>query len=154
NPSLRLMLTNSNATEYWTYPKDGRNRWEPGGSLGGPIVMNKAWFFGAYQPALTTFNRTVTPTTSGNANAATLSHTQRQQIQYVTANSTMQAGSKLRTRVAFNNSWTKTNGQLPALAGTDPATTNYNRGTTSPNWSLLGLADYNMSNNLLLGVRV
>ncbi len=153
NPTLRLTLTNSNAAEFWTFPKDDSNRYEPGGSLGGPIFRNKAWFFGAYQPALTTNSRTVTPTTSGNANAATLSDTQHIQIQYITADQTMQLGSKLRTRIAFNNSWTKTNGQLPALGGTDPATTNYARGTVSPNWSLSGIADYNLKSNLLLGVK-
>jgi hypothetical protein len=153
NPTQRLMLTNSNAAEYWTYPKDGSNRYEPGGSLGGPIVANRAWFFGAYQPALTTTSRTVTPTTSGSATAATISETQHQQIQYITADQTMQLGSKLRTRVAFNNSWTKTNGALPSPAGSDPAGTVYARGTTSPNYSISGLADYTLKSNLLIGVR-
>jgi TonB dependent receptor/Carboxypeptidase regulatory-like domain/TonB-dependent Receptor Plug Domain len=154
NPSLRLTLTNSNAAEFWTFPKDTSNRYEPGGSLGGPIMMNKAWFFGAYEPALTHISRTATPTTSGNVNAATISHDERIQIQYVTANQTMQLGSKLRTRVAFNNSWTKDNGRLPALGGTDPATTNYARGNTQPNYSIMGVADYNVSSNLLIGARV
>jgi hypothetical protein len=153
NPSLRLKLTNSNAAEFWTYPKDDSNRYEPGGSIGGPIFRDKSWFFGAYQPALTTNSRTVNATTSGNPNAVTLSDTQHLQVQNLTASQTMQLGSKLRTRVAFNNSWSKTNGQLPALGGTDPATTNYARGSVSPNWSLSGLADYTFKPNLLFGLR-
>jgi outer membrane receptor for ferrienterochelin and colicin len=153
NPSLRLTFTNSNAAEFFTYPKDDSNRWEPGGSLGGPIMRNKAWFFGAYQPAITNNGRTVNTSTSGNTTAAPLSETQNIQQHYITADQTMQLGSKLRTRVAFNNSWTKTNGALPALAGTDPATTNYARGNVSPNWSLSGLADYTLKSNLLLGLR-
>ncbi len=65
----------------------------------------------------------------------------------------MQLGSKLRTRVAFNNSWTKTNGTLPTLSGSDPASTNYATGSTAPNYSLSGLADYTLKQNLLIGVR-
>src|SRR5205814_6951689 len=153
NPTLRLTLTNSNAAEFWTFPKDTSNRYEPGGSLGGPIVHNRMWFFGGYQPALTTVKRTANAATSGNVSAASISQTQHQQVQYVTADQTTQLGSKLRTRVAFNNSWSKTNGQLPALSGVDPVTTNYARGTVSPNWSLSGVADYNVTSNFLLGFR-
>ncbi|HYT75881.1 MAG TPA: TonB-dependent receptor [Vicinamibacterales bacterium] len=153
NPTLRLTLTNSNAAQFWTFPKDTSNRYEPGGSIGGPILQNRMWFFGGYQPALTTVKRTVNATTSGNGTAATLSETQHLQVQYVTADQTMQLGSKLRTRVAFNNSWSKTNGQLPALSGVDPVTTNYARGTVSPNWSLSGVADYNVTSNFLVGFR-
>jgi hypothetical protein len=153
NPTLRIQLTNSNAAEYWTYPKDDSNRYEPGGSLGGPIFRNKMWFFGAYQPALTTTSRTVSATTSGRSGADTISTTQHQQIQYLTADQTMQLGSNLRTRIAFNNSWTKTDGALPAVAGTDRVTTNFARGTVSPNWALSGQADYNLSSSLLLGFK-
>src|SRR5690348_2382120 len=65
----------------------------------------------------------------------------------------MQLGSKLRTRVAFNNSWDKVNGQLPNTSGSDPAGTNYARGTVNPNWSLSGQADYTITSNLLASVR-
>ena len=33
-------------------PRTTSQRFEPGGSIGGPILQNKMWFFGAYQPAL------------------------------------------------------------------------------------------------------
>ena len=52
-PTLRISLTDSNKAEYITYPDDSCNRYEPGFALGGPIVKDKVWFFGAYQPALT-----------------------------------------------------------------------------------------------------
>src|SRR5439155_7394506 len=45
NPTLRLTIANSNVAEYWTYPKDTVNRYEPGISLGGPVMKDKAWFF-------------------------------------------------------------------------------------------------------------
>jgi outer membrane receptor protein involved in Fe transport len=153
NPSLRLTLANSNVAEYWTYPKDDNNRVEPGGSIGGPIVRDKAWFFGAYQPAITRINRTVNAATSGNPNAATIARPRKDEVQYLTANETMQLSDKRRTRVAFNNSWSQSDGQLPALNGTDAATTNYAKGSKFINWSLGGVADYVVTPKFLLGFR-
>ena len=57
--SLRTSLTDSNKAEYIDYPEDDRKRYEPGFALGGPIVKDKMWFFGAYQPALTNYDRHV-----------------------------------------------------------------------------------------------
>src|SRR5687768_11527963 len=56
--SLRLNPSNSTLAEYVNYPEDKVTRIEPGFALGGPIAQNRAWFFGAYQPALTTIERT------------------------------------------------------------------------------------------------
>ena len=55
-------------------PKDDETRIEPGFSLGGPIALNRAWFFGAYQPALTSTTRDVDAASSGKpgANAASV----------------------------------------------------------------------------------
>jgi hypothetical protein len=153
NPSLRLQLTNSNAAEYITYPKDKDNRWEPGMSLGGPVMKDRAWFFGAYQPALREITRTVTPASSGNASAVNISQTQKQNTQFLSANETMQISDKLRTRLAFNNSWYHQQGQLPSQNGTDAAGTNYAKGNTQPNWSLSGNADHVITPSLLLGIR-
>ena len=153
NPSLRLQLTNSNASEYIRYPKDTDNRVEPGGSLGGPLLRDKAWFFGAYQPAFRQITRTVTPASSGNATAATISQTQKREYQFLSANETMQISDKLRTRVAFNNSWYQQDGQLPSQNGTDNPSTNYAKGNKQPNWSLSGNADYVIAPSLLLGLR-
>ena len=44
-----------------TYPEDSyTRRVEPGFAIGGPIKRDRAWLFAAYQPALTTRQRTVT----------------------------------------------------------------------------------------------
>ncbi len=51
-PTLRLSLTNADVAEYLTFPEDTWTRWEPGVGVGGPIVRDRAWFFGSYQPAL------------------------------------------------------------------------------------------------------
>ena len=159
NKTLRLKLTDNTQAEYQKLGKDDFNRYEPGVALGGPILTNRAWFFGAYQPASTKTTRTIQKGnpgddfTTGNPNANPSTTTQKAQVQYITANQTMQMGSRLRTRLAFNNSWSKTDGQLAALAGTDSPTTVYTKGTEFPNWSLSGTADYTVSSKLFLGFR-
>ena len=65
----------------------------------------------------------------------------------------MQFSDKLRTRVAFNNSWSKTEGLLPSQNGTDNPTTNYTKGTRFPNYTLSGQADYIVSPKLFVGFK-
>ena len=62
--TLRLSPTNATVAEYVNYPEDTVTRIEPGFALGGPIAQNRVWFFGAYQPALTTTERTVNASTA------------------------------------------------------------------------------------------
>lgn len=152
-PTLRQSLTDSDVAEYVTYPKDKENRVEPGFALGGPIVTNRAWFFGAYQPAYTSTTRGVSPTTAANPAAATASVDRKAQVQYATGNVTSQLSDSLRTRVAFNNSWARNKGLLPSQSGTDPAGTNYGKTSTFPNYSVSGNMDWVASQKLFFGVR-
>ena len=76
--------------------------------------------------------------TAVNPKAATSDTSQKQQVQYITANQTSQIGNNIRTRVAYNNSWSKQEGLLASLSGLDPAGTNYAKGTKFPNWVLSG----------------
>jgi len=154
NQTLRLGLANANQSEFIRFPEDENKRVEPGGALGGPVFKNKAWFFGAYQPAMISTTRNVTAASSGNPNANPSTTTQKEQIQYATANQTTQFSSKLRTRVAFNNSWDQRKGQLASTAGTDSPTTNYTKGSTFPNWSLSGNADYSLSSRFVISARL
>lgn len=149
-PTLRLKPTDSNVAEYITYPKDTSNRVEPAFSIGGPIASDKAWFFGAYQPAFTSEERTVTLSATGQP----ISEDRKLQVQYLTANQTAQISDKLRTRVAYNNSWSKTDGRLPALDGSDPAGAPYGDKTTFPSWSTSGSADYVASSSFFIGTRL
>ena len=152
-PTLRLNLTDSNLAEYITYPEDKSVRVEPGFAIGGPIVRNRAWFFGAYQPALTNNERTVDPTTAGNPAAGNFDEDQKLQVQYLSANTTAQFSDSVRGRLAYNNSWAKTTGILPALAGTEPTGTNYGLTTAFPNYTLSGNVDWVASPKLFFGIR-
>jgi outer membrane receptor protein involved in Fe transport len=153
NPTLRAVFGHPDQAEYHTFPKDNNQRFEPAASVGGPVMQNKMWYFGAYNPALTTIKRHVDATTSGIASANTHDTTQKQQVQYITANVTNQFGNKLRTRVAFNNSWNQSKGLLAATSGSEAVGTDYTKGTNNPNWALSGTADYTLSPNLVISGR-
>ena len=56
--------------------------------------------------------------------------------------------------MAYNNSWSKTDGRLAALAGTDAVGTNYATGNTYPNWSVSGQADWVVTPSFYVGGRV
>lgn len=152
-PTLRRNLVNDDIAEYITYPKDDESRIEPGFTLGGPLVRDRAWFFGAYLPVMETTTRNVDPTSAGNPAAGTYSVEQKTPAQNITANVTAQLSNSLRGRVSYNNSWRETNGLLPALTGTDPAGTNYTKVSKFPNYSVSGNLDWVASPRFFLGMR-
>ena len=152
-PSLRQNLVNSDIAEYITYPKDDESRVEPGFGIGGPILKNRAWFFGAYLPVIEKTTRNVSPASAGNPSAATASIEQETPAHNITGNVTTQLGNNVRGRVSYNSSWRQDKGLLPALTGTDPAGTNYTKTSTFPNYAVSGNLDWVASPKLFLGVR-
>jgi hypothetical protein len=151
--SLRLNPSDATVAEYISYPEDKINRIEPGFSLGGPIVANRAWFYGAYLPAITTTERTVNASTADNPVGEANANKRTSQVQYATANVTSQMSDSVRARVAFNNSWSRNKGLLPSLQATDPAGSDYGKTSTFPNWSVSGNVDWVVSPRLFLGLR-
>jgi Carboxypeptidase regulatory-like domain/TonB dependent receptor/TonB-dependent Receptor Plug Domain len=154
NQTLRAVQGDATRAEYHTYPKDDNQRFEPGASVGGPVLQNKMWYFGAYQPAYTTIKREVNAASTGRTDTNPSNTQQKQEVQYLTSNATNQFGQKLRTRVAFNNSWSKTDGLLAGQIGTDSPTTSYIKGTKFPSYSVSGTADYTVSPSLIISGRL
>ena len=74
-------------------------------------------------------------------------------VQYLSANTTAQFSDSLRGRFAYNNSWAKTTGLLPALAGTEPTGTNYGLTRRSRTTRVSGNLDWVASPKLFFGVR-
>jgi hypothetical protein len=149
-PTLRRKLDDQTKAEYITYAKDDYTRYEPGGSIGGPIVSDKTWFYVAYQPTTVNYERTVTLT----ADKSQVTTKQKQPRQYISGNNTAQLGSNLRTRIAYNNSWNKTDGVLAALTGTDSPGTNYATGNKYPNWSVGAQVDWVAARTFYMGFRL
>ncbi|MEO8360460.1 MAG: TonB-dependent receptor [Vicinamibacteria bacterium] len=145
-PTLRLVPTNSNASEYVTYAKDKEKTFEPGITLGGPIMKDKMWFFLGYNPSFDPLDRTVTSRADGQA------RTKRQDFtrQNLTANITNQISDKLRSRVAFTSSGYKQTGRLQSQDGTSSNTANYDINDISSNYSGSAQLDYTASNKLFL----
>jgi hypothetical protein len=153
-PTLRSSLTTpATAAEYVSYPKDDETRIEPGFAVGGPVAKNRAWFFGAYQPAITSTDRIVSTSTAVNPSASAFNEDQKITTHNVTGNLTTQLSDNMRGRVAYNNSWRKEDGLLPLLAGTDAAGTNYSKSTTFPNYSVSGNLDWVVSPKVFFGIK-
>jgi outer membrane receptor protein involved in Fe transport len=146
--SLRRSLTDSSQTEYVTYDKDEVTQVEPGFSLGGPIVKDKHWFFLAYNPSLRTIDRSVEL-----ADGSTVSRSEKRRSHFLTANVTSQLTQDARLRLAYNNSYGKIDGLLPALDGSDAPGSSYDVVQKLPNWSLSGSLDYVASSNLYFSLR-
>jgi hypothetical protein len=148
-PTLRISLTDVNAAEKVVYPEDSYNRVEPSVSVGGPIARNKAWFWVGYQPTMTPTTRTVTLRATGQP----VTVDQKNYAQYLSGNVSTQVSDGLRLRGTYTNSWSKADGLLPALNGTDVAGTNYSKGSTYPNWSTTGQGDWTASPKMFVSVR-
>ncbi len=148
NPQvLRLRLDNSDLAEVVKFPADKYRRAELGFSLGGPLLNDRSWFYAAYQPTFRQYERTAT------AEGAPVTTVSKRPRQFLTVNNTAQIGSKLRTRLAYNNTWSKDDGQLVNINGTDFGGTNYATGTKYPNWTVSGSADWVASSQFYIGAR-
>jgi outer membrane receptor protein involved in Fe transport len=147
-PSLRLVPTNSLASEYITYPDDEVTAVEPGFAIGGPLKKDKVWFFASYNPTLRTIDRTANLTAGG-----TLSGTEKRRTHFASANISAQATDAMRLRFAFNSNKQTIDGLLPAAAGNERADTPLDLKQNIPNWSGTANMDYVVSPKFYISAR-
>jgi hypothetical protein len=149
-PTLRRKPTDTSQAEYVTYPEDAYRSPMPGFSLGGPIARDKAWFYVAYQPQLKFTERTVTFALDGSTNTFHQDYLRH----FLSASQSLQLGSKLHTRVAFNLGSARTDGVLPPLAGSSAPNGHYDYMLNEPRWTGSASADYMVSSKVFLTGRV
>lgn len=148
-PTLRLKPANSREAEYVTYPKDSFNRLEPGFTIGGPLLADKVWFFGGYNPTFRPLDRTVT----FRADGVTRTTSQDFAAHYAVGNVTAQINEKTRAKLAFRLAPSKSDGVLASLDGSSSPTANFAVSTTRPTWSGGVSLDYTPSNRFYTSLR-
>ena len=113
-PTLRISPTDNAVAELVTYPDDDYTRIEPGFTLAGPLVRDRAWLFAGYWPAFETTDRTVTFLTTGE----TGSYEREDRTHFAAANLSLRLGVGTRARLAASLAPHHREGELPARAGT------------------------------------
>ena len=137
-PTLQLVPADSTRAEYVTYPEDRFTQAEPGFTLGGPIVRNRAWFFAGYVPSVRHTNRTLT--FGGETAPSTFG--QRLERHHITGNVSAQFGPRWRTKAAFSSARQVQHGLLPAQDGTGNPAADYSIDEVVPNYSASASVDY------------
>jgi hypothetical protein len=141
----------SDTFEYITPPKDDELRIDPGFSLGGPILRDRLWFFGSYQPGIRSTERTV-----NFQDGTTGTFDQDFRVHYGSFNVTGNAGSKVLYRAGGNFSPYETKRDLPTQTGrtslTDPD--DYLRGTKGQRNTYSGSVDYIPTARLAISGRI
>ena len=149
-PILRDNNTAAAGFSYVNPPKDDETRIDPGFALGGPILRDRLWFFGSYQPGLRETERTVNFT-----NGVTNTFDQEFRVHYGAANVTGNIGSKVLFRVGGNFSPYETTGTLPGQSGETSLTeqSQYTRGEKGRRQTYSGSVDYIPTSRLAFSAR-
>lgn len=141
NPRPFLRQTTFGTTtiaEYIPVQKDGGTDFFPFASLGGPIIKDRAWFFGTYSPQILNTNRTIrlfgadlnpATRTLGGANEYRF----KQKTDYAFARIDLQPTQKIRMTGTFLYNPIEQTGSLPAQNpfGAVPSITFPDRGVVS-----------------------
>jgi len=165
-PQLQLVNGSTTVAEAPVYRKDDFTQYEPGISLGGPILRDRLFFFAAYQPQNVTTNRTIDYVGANQGTSREFETTIK--TNYGTANLNGTAGSKLSYKLSANFSPAERQGfsfatfpgvvdaaQLAAINrnGRGSPTVNADVGREFDNESYSLFTDVFPTENLLFGVR-
>jgi hypothetical protein len=135
-PTLQISAADPNASEYVTFPRDTHKTIEPGFTIGGPILRDRLWFFGAYEPGIESVDRT--------PSGFTQSYSMDFRRDNAVANIAGASGSKLLYKAVWNSSGYKTTNLLPTASGrADPNPSLYTgKNDKFTNWTASGYADF------------
>jgi hypothetical protein len=149
-PTQRLVLTGQNLDEYITFPSDDVKRWEPFGQIGGPIVRDRAWFYGGYTPQFETTGRTVT----FRSNNQTSSYVSDETTHNISGNLVTQITDGLRAKASANYGQYIQEGRLPAMDGSSNFRTDFaGLGQKKPNLGANLTLDYVANNSLFFNIK-
>jgi len=134
-----LQLNAANQAEYVTYRKDDERVFEPTLALGGPVLRDRLWFFGAYSPSMRDTDRTV-----DFINGVTDTYNQEFTRQNWAATLNGSLGSKFLFKFSGNNSGYEQTNNLPGVNGRGSSNRANYEGLTleRENWAYSGYADF------------
>lgn len=142
-PTLEVSATDAKAHAYSTYDTDDETVIEPTLALGGPIVRDHLWFFGAYSPSTRSTDRTVKFLNPGTFPGTSTTNQEFVRQNWASSLSGSVA-SKLIFKVSGNNSGYEQTNTLPGVDGRGSANPAAYNGQTleRENWSFSGYADF------------
>lgn len=143
--SERALPYNTGVSLYRTYEEDDITRFEPAFGIGGPIVKDKAWFYGGYSYTETETNRTP-PGQSTKTSTDTR--------EYYLLNIKGNVGSSFLYKVSGNFAPREVDNTLPARDGSTPETVDLNVDDEFPVESYSAYADWIPTNSFYLSGRV
>lgn len=107
-----ILNPDSNALTYFSPPGDRYTFFYPNASLGGPIIKDRLWFFGAYNVQSFDVTRDVTYT-----NGQTEQYRRNERRDYGFFRLDSQIGNKLNLNGSYTYNPTRVHGDLPAVTG-------------------------------------
>jgi hypothetical protein len=147
--TLRFNPIDDRTAEYVTWPKDDYNRYEIGGALGGYLLKDRIWFFGAYMPVFHDTDRSVPYRLANESVYLTETYTQQQRTHQASLKVSGQLTSKLRVGASYMNDWYRLLGNLPGKDGHGNPDDNWpEKGDKQPGYDFAANADYLISDNL------